>query len=76
MFFQVEFQNDSLCPSFLFQARIKKIMQTDEEIGKVAAAVPVIICILFFFFAEVSEFICLFVVSVFGMLCEFVCVCV
>lgn len=28
------------------QARIKKIMQTDEEIGKVAAAVPVIICIL------------------------------
>lgn len=29
-----------------FQARIKKIMQTDEEIGKVAAAVPVIICIL------------------------------
>nr|KAF6437466.1 DR1 associated protein 1 [Molossus molossus] len=24
-------------------ARIKKIMQTDEEIGKVAAAVPVII---------------------------------
>lgn len=31
---------------FSFQARIKKIMQTDEEIGKVAAAVPVIICIL------------------------------
>lgn len=31
-----------------FQARIKKIMQTDEEIGKVAAAVPVIICILYF----------------------------
>ena len=31
--------------SFLLQARIKKIMQTDEEIGKVAAAVPVIICI-------------------------------
>lgn len=30
----------------LFQARIKKIMQTDEEVGKVAAAVPVIICIL------------------------------
>ena len=26
-----------------FQARIKKIMQSDEEIGKVAAAVPVII---------------------------------
>ena len=31
----------------MFQARIKKIMQTDEEIGKVAAAVPVLICILF-----------------------------
>jgi hypothetical protein len=28
------------------QARIKKIMQTDEDVGKVAAAVPVIICIL------------------------------
>jgi len=27
----------------LFQARIKKIMQSDEEIGKVAAAVPVLI---------------------------------
>ncbi|KAJ8309502.1 hypothetical protein KUTeg_014376 [Tegillarca granosa] len=27
-------------------ARIKKIMQTDEEVGKVAAAVPVVICIL------------------------------
>ncbi len=26
-----------------FQARIKKIMQSDEEVGKVAAAVPVII---------------------------------
>lgn len=38
------------CPCLSFppapQARIKKIMQTDEEIGKVAAAVPVIICIL------------------------------
>lgn len=33
--------------SFLIhQARIKKIMQTDEEVGKVAAAVPVIIYIL------------------------------
>ena len=30
----------------MVQARIKKIMQTDEEVGKVAAAVPVIICIL------------------------------
>ena len=26
-----------------FQARIKKIMQTDEDVGKVAAPVPVII---------------------------------
>jgi hypothetical protein len=31
-------------------ARIKKIMQTDEEVGKVAAAVPVIICILLYDF--------------------------
>ncbi|KAL3275974.1 hypothetical protein HHI36_020705 [Cryptolaemus montrouzieri] len=28
-------------------ARIKKIMQTDEEVGKVAQAVPIIIYILF-----------------------------
>ena len=28
---------------FRLQARIKKIMQSDEEVGKVAAAVPVII---------------------------------
>ena len=27
----------------MFQARIKKIMQSDEDVGKVAAAVPVII---------------------------------
>lgn len=27
--------------------RIKKIMQTDEEVGKVAQAVPIIIYILF-----------------------------
>ena len=27
----------------MLQARIKKIMQSDEEVGKVAAAVPVII---------------------------------
>ena len=32
---------------YSFQARIKKIMQTDEEVGKVAAPVPVIIYILF-----------------------------
>ena len=32
--------------SFRDQARIKKIMQTDEDIGKVAAPVPVILCIL------------------------------
>jgi hypothetical protein len=28
------------------QGRIKKIMQTDEEVGKVAQAVPIIIYIL------------------------------
>lgn len=31
---------------FNLQGRIKKIMQTDEEVGKVAQAVPVIIYIL------------------------------
>lgn len=29
------------------QGRIKKIMQSDEEVGKVAQAVPIIIYILF-----------------------------
>ena len=29
----------------MLQARIKKIMQVDEDVGKVAATVPVIICI-------------------------------
>ena len=38
---------------FKSQARIKKIMQTDEEVGKVAAAVPVIIYILFMHYAIV-----------------------
>lgn len=33
-------------PFISLKARIKKIMQTDEDVGKVAAAVPVIICIL------------------------------
>ena len=42
--------------SFQFQARIKKIMQTDEDVGKVAAAVPVIICILCLLF---NLFVCL-----------------
>lgn len=38
----------SNAPMFcFFQGRIKKIMQTDEEVGKVAQAVPVIIYILF-----------------------------
>ena len=32
---------------YLLQGRIKKIMQTDEEVGKVAQAVPIIIYILF-----------------------------
>jgi hypothetical protein len=30
------------------QARIKKIMQKDEEVGKVAQATPVVICSCFF----------------------------
>jgi len=28
----------------LIQARIKKIMQKDEEVGKVAQATPIVIC--------------------------------
>ena len=35
-----------------FQARIKKIMQSDEEVGKVAAPVPVIISGALEMFAE------------------------
>jgi len=27
------------------QARIKKIMQKDEEVGKVAQATPIVICV-------------------------------
>jgi hypothetical protein len=29
------------------KARIKKIMQMDEEVGKVSSPVPVMVCILF-----------------------------
>jgi hypothetical protein len=29
---------------FLLKARIKKIMQKDEEVGKVAQATPIVIC--------------------------------
>jgi hypothetical protein len=29
------------------KARIKKIMQMDEEVGKVSSQVPVMVCILF-----------------------------
>ena len=39
-------KNKYFVPSFFstsFQARIKKIMQTDEDVGKVAQPVPVII---------------------------------
>lgn len=32
---------------FSLKGRIKKIMQSDEEVGKVAQAVPIIIYILF-----------------------------
>jgi hypothetical protein len=28
----------------IFQARIKKIMQADEDVGKIALAVPVLVC--------------------------------
>ena len=35
------------CIGIVLQARIKKIMQTDEEVGKIAAPVPVVICILY-----------------------------
>ena len=28
------------------QARIKKIMQLDDDVGRVASSVPVVICIL------------------------------
>lgn len=31
---------------FSLQGRIKKIMQKDAEVGRIAMAVPVIICIL------------------------------
>jgi len=41
------------------QARIKKIMQGDEDVGKVAAAVPVIICIFAPFFLHVPLCLCL-----------------
>ncbi|CAG4960598.1 unnamed protein product [Parnassius apollo] len=38
--------------------RIKKIMQTDEEVGKVAQAVPIIIYILFKLeFKELIQFL-------------------
>ena len=30
------------------QARIKKIMQKDDEVGKVAQATPVVICEIYF----------------------------
>lgn len=37
-------------PQILFQTRIKKIMQTDEDVGKIAMAVPLLVCKLIFFF--------------------------
>ena len=43
----IELNNKKVLFVCVFQARIKKIMQTDEEVGKVASAVPVIICILY-----------------------------
>ena len=35
-----------LLESFPPQARIKKIMQLDNDVGRVASSVPVVICIL------------------------------
>lgn len=32
------------CTKLTSQARIKKIMQMDEEVGKLASATPVMIC--------------------------------
>lgn len=44
--------------SEFLQARIKKIMQADEDVGKIALAVPVLVCesltylsLSFFFFS-------------------------
>lgn len=30
--------------TLIWQARIKKIMQADEDVGKIALAVPVLVC--------------------------------
>ena len=38
-----ELMSSLIINSIFFRARIKKIMQTDEDVGKVAAPVPVII---------------------------------
>lgn len=45
----------------LLQGRIKKIMQTDEEVGKVAQAVPIIIYILFCMIKKMTMVRCLYV---------------
>jgi hypothetical protein len=39
---------DLLC--FNIQPRIKKIMQADEDVGKIALAVPVLVCKSIYFF--------------------------
>lgn len=36
----------SVIHAICIQARVKKIMQTDDEVGKVAASVPILVCIL------------------------------
>lgn len=38
------------CFCFSLQSRIKKIMQKDAEVGRIAMAVPVIICIILHLF--------------------------
>jgi len=37
------------------QARIKKIMQADEDVGKIAMAVPVLVCELLVFLVLVLD---------------------
>lgn len=39
-----QFKDTNLFAVIFTQARIKKIMQKDEEVGKVAQATPVVIC--------------------------------
>lgn len=44
---------------FISQARIKKIMQADEDVGKIAMAVPLLVCMCI----HVSSRICAYLPS-------------